>query len=291
MLLPLLRLTRPANLVTAIADVLAGMAIARYFLIPNADASPVGWLCLATVGLYGGGVVLNDVFDTDLDAVERPERPIPSGQVSRLTATVLGIVLLAGGIGAALLVNQQAGLVAISIAVAAVVYDRFGKHHAMLGPLNMGLCRGLNLLLGVSILSGAVAVWWWTGFIPIAYIAAITMISRGEVHGSQPVTLRLGGLLYAGVIGTIAAITQYRQQFGTAFPFLVTFGYLIFPPLWRAVKTPIGPNIGRAVQAGVLALIVMDAAWVAGFSSFPLALLVVCLLPLSRLLAKTFAVT
>ncbi len=291
MLLALLRLTRPANLVTAIADVLAGMAIARYFLIPNADAGPVGWLCLATVGLYGGGVVFNDVFDADLDAVERPERPIPSGAVSRTVATGLGLSLLLIGIVSAFMVNQQAGFVAIGTAVAALVYDRFGKHHALLGPLNMGLCRGVNLLLGVSILPDAVFAWWWVSVVPIVYIAAITMISRGEVHGGQSITIRLAGLFYAGVIGIIGAVTQYRHQFGTAFPFLLMFGYLIFPPLWRAVRQPIGPNIGRAVQAGVLALIVMDAAWVAGFSSFPLALLVVCLLPLSRLLARVFAVT
>jgi hypothetical protein len=291
MLLALLRLTRPANLVTAIADVLAGMAIARYFLIPNAEAGPVGWLCLATVGLYGGGVVFNDVFDADLDAVERPERPIPSGAVSRGAAAGLGAGLLAIGIVSAFMVSQSAGLLAVGIAVAALVYDRFGKHHALLGPLNMGLCRGLNLMLGISIMPGAVAVWWWVGGIPIVYIAAITMVSRGEVHGGQPLTLRLAGLLYAGVIGTIGAITQYRQQFGTAFPFLLIFGVLIFPPLWRAVREPIGPNIGRAVQAGVLSLIVMDAAWVAGFAGFELALLVVCLLPLSRLLARAFAVT
>jgi UbiA prenyltransferase family len=291
MLRALLTLTRPANLVTAIADVLAGMAIARYFLIPNAEAGPVGWLCLATVGLYGGGVVFNDVFDADLDAVERPERPIPSGRVSRSAAAGLGAGLLAVGIVSAFLVNREAGLVAIGTTLAALLYDRFGKHHAVLGPLNMGLCRGLNLLLGVAILPGAVEVWWWTALIPLAYIAAITLISRGEVHGGQPVTLQIAGLLYAGVIGTIAAIAQHRQQVGTAFPFLLVFGYLIFPPLWRAARQPIGPNIGRAVQAGVLSLIVMDAAWVAGFAGFELALLVVCLLPLSRLLARAFAVT
>ena len=76
----LLSLTRPANLVTAIADVLAGMAIAGYFRVYDPAPAPVGWLALATVGLYGGGVVFNDVFDAELDAVERPERPIGHGR-------------------------------------------------------------------------------------------------------------------------------------------------------------------------------------------------------------------
>ena len=286
-----LSLTRPANLVTAVADVLAGMAIAGYFLEAAPAPAPVGWLCLATVGLYGGGVVFNDVFDAELDAVERPERPIPSGTVRKPVAATLGIALLTLGICAAFLVNPTAGLLAVGIAVASLVYDRFGKHHNALGPLNMGLCRGLNLLLGVSVLPHQVMPWAWVGLVPIAYIAAITMISRGEVHGGSRTTLRVAGLLYALVIGCVAALAQRQQQLGTALPFLLLFGYYIFPPLWRAVKEPVGRNIGRAVQAGVLSLIVMNAAWVAAFASFPLAFLVFCLLPLSRLLAKVFAVT
>lgn len=287
----LLSLTRPANLVTAVADVLAGMAIAGYFMLPEPAATPVGWLALATVGLYGGGVVFNDVFDAELDALERPERPIPSGVVPKQTAVLLGIGLLIVGIVASFLVNQTAGFLAIGIAVASLVYDRFGKHHSWLGPINMGLCRGLNLLLGVSILPEQVMPWIWVGLVPIAYIAAITMISRGEVHGGSQVTLRVAGLLYALVIGCVAALAQRQQQLGTALPFLFLFGYYIFPPLWRAVKEPVGRNIGQAVKAGVLSLIVMNAAWVAAFASFPLAFLVFCLLPLSRLLARVFAVT
>ncbi|MCK8491265.1 MULTISPECIES: UbiA-like protein EboC [Spirosoma] len=287
----LLSLTRPANLVTAIADVLAGMAIAGYFLIPNPPPAPVGWLTLATVCLYGGGVVFNDVFDAELDAIERPERAIPSGLVSKNTATLLGTVLLLVGIIASFMVNQTAGFLALGIAVASLVYDRFGKHHNWLGPVNMGLCRGLNLLLGISVIPEQVMPWAWVGLVPIAYIAAITMISRGEVHGGSPTTLRAAGLLYALVIGCVAALAQQRQQLGTALPFLILFGYYIFPPLWRAVREPVGRNIGMAVRAGVLSLIVMNAAWVAAFASFPLAMLVFCLLPLSRLLAKIFAVT
>ena len=291
MLKALLSLTRPANLVTAVADVLAGIAIAGYFLLPDPAIAPIGWLSLATVGLYGGGVVFNDVFDAELDAVERPERPIPSGVVRKGTAIGLGIALLAVGVIASFVVNQTAGLLAIAIAVASLVYDRFGKHHSWLGPINMGLCRGLNLLLGISILPDQVLPWLWIGLVPIAYIAAITMISRGEVHGGSPVILRIAGLLYALVIGCVAALAQQQHQLGTALPFLLLFGYYIFPPLWRAVREPVGRNIGLAVKAGVLSLIVMNAAWVAAFASFPLAFLVFCLLPLSRLLAKLFAVT
>jgi hypothetical protein len=48
------------------------------------------WLVGATMCLYAGGVVLNDFFDRRLDAIERPERPIPSRRVSAASAAALG---------------------------------------------------------------------------------------------------------------------------------------------------------------------------------------------------------
>jgi 4-hydroxybenzoate polyprenyltransferase len=66
---------------------------------------------------------------------------------------------------------------------------------------------------------------------------------------------------------------------------------LIFKPLVNAISNPIGPNIGKAVKAGVLSLIVMDAAWVSVSGNIYLAIVVLCLLPISIKLAKIFAVT
>ena len=73
-----LELLRPANVTTALGDVLAGYAIAG---LGNLPALP--WLLGATVCLYAGGVVLNDVFDFEIDRRERPERPLPSGRIGR----------------------------------------------------------------------------------------------------------------------------------------------------------------------------------------------------------------
>src|SRR3954463_8694206 len=98
-----LELLRPANVVTAVADVLAGYAVAGR---GNHRALP--WLLAATVCLYAGGGVLNDVFDRTLDAVERPERPIPSGRVTASRAALLGGMLLAAGVALAAVASQAA---------------------------------------------------------------------------------------------------------------------------------------------------------------------------------------
>src|SRR5690348_4730424 len=101
---------RPANIVTAVADILAGIAIAGYFTSGERDISQVILLLLANVGLYGGGVVLNDFFDAALDAVERPERPIPSGLISKAEALLLGVLLLITGIVCASFVSSVSGI-------------------------------------------------------------------------------------------------------------------------------------------------------------------------------------
>jgi 4-hydroxybenzoate polyprenyltransferase len=282
------RLMRLANIVTAIADILAGVAIAGILF---EDLNSILLLVLSTIGLYGGGVVFNDVFDAELDRVERPERPIPSGLISTTEASILGVVLLLTGIVAAFLVSDTSGIIAIAITFFALVYDKWGKHQDVLGPVNMGLCRGLNLLLGVSISSGQLERYWWLAVIPIIYISAITMISRGEVHGGNRNILYASAVFYSMVILTICVIAFHQHHPIYIIPFVVGFAYMIFPPLFKAIKDPQGKLIGKAVKAGVLALILMDAAWAAAFGVPALAFGIVLLLPLSLFLARAFAVT
>src|SRR5687768_1435248 len=256
---------RPANIVTAISDILAGIAISGFFLSSPEDHSSVVWLILATMGLYGGGVVMNDVFDADLDAVERPERPIPSGLISRTEATTLGISLLVAGVVFAFLASVMSGILALVIAVAALVYDRWAKHDSVLGPLNMGVCRGLNLLLGISIIPASVADHWYLAIVPIIYIAAITMISRGEVHGGKKLTMYAAAVFYlAAMCGILYVSLQHGQIIGTLL-FILIWAFMVFLPLKNAITKPEGRLIGRAVKAGVLALILMNAAWASAF--------------------------
>ena len=284
---PYLQLTRPANLVTAVADILAGMAIGGL----KAEPAPVFWLIVSTLGLYGGGVVLNDVFDARLDAVERPERPIPSGKVPLRNAALLGASLLIAGIAAAFAFQAESGIVATAIALATVLYNRLAKHSKIFGPLVMGLCRGGNLLLGISAVWASVAVWWPLAFVPVVYIAAITLISQDEVHGGNRGYLILAGALYLAVHAAQGYIAFTLGTFYYTFAWILLHAFLIGKPLLAAIANPEGRLIGRAVKAGVLSLIIMNAAWCMAFGYWEAGLLVAALLPLSLFLGKLFAVT
>lgn len=286
-----LRMMRPANIVTSVADVLAGVGLSGYFMSDSTLLFPVLMLCISTMGLYGGGIVFNDVFDADLDRIERPERAIPRGEISLNEAKTLGIVLLMIGLVAAFAVSAQSGLIAFLIAVFALIYDKFAKDYSFLGPLNMGICRGLNLLLGISILAASLQDLYFLGLVPLIYIFSITMISQGEVHGSGRGKLFLGAFLYLIVITALAYHSWTRGELMFSILFIILFAYGIYKPLFVAVREPIGKNIGKAVKAGVISLILMDAAWASASGFQMMACLIAALLPLSLLLAKRFAVT
>ena len=296
------QLTRPANIVTAIADILAGFAASGAMVTLNSTplsawwqhphSASLGWLVLSTIGLYGGGVVFNDVFDADLDRVERPERPIPCGEASVRGATILASILLILGVVAALQVSILSAIIALAVATLAVLYDAWGKHQSLFGPLNMGLCRGGNLLLGVSAVPATVPHLWFLSLIPIIYIAAITMISRGEVHGGNRQALWSGVGMYSLVLAALFALAiTLSVSVEVIIPFLVLFGYLIYPPLIQALRVNEPRYIGLAVKAGVLSLIVLDATLAATFAGWVYGLAVLLLLPVSRWLATRFAVT
>lgn len=291
-----LRLTRPANVVTAVSDILAGVAIANAgMLFIATPMKPVVLLCMSSALLYAGGVVLNDVFDAELDKLERPERPIPSGLINKTSASFFGLILLLLGIACAAFSHvyllSTSTVLASAIAVAAVSYDRWAKHHPFFGPLLMGTCRGLNLMLGMSVVAHAAEMYWFIALVPVMYIFAITMISRGEVHGSGRMPLYIAALLYIFVVIAILLASLYMETMPITLLFAAFFVFMIFIPLQKAINKPEGPRIGKAVKAGVLSLIIMNAAWAAAVGNWKLALFIIALLPLSLLLARMFAVT
>jgi 4-hydroxybenzoate polyprenyltransferase len=288
---------RPANIVTALADILAGASAAAGFMMVSGTTGFLTTpsllvLLLSTFGLYGGGIVFNDVFDAELDARERPERAIPSGRVSKDYAALLGTFLFTIGIFFAAWVNTTAGLIAVAITICALVYDSKAKHHIVFGPLAMGSCRGGNLLLGAALMPESLAYLWPLAIIPVFYIGSITLISQGEVHGGS----RRTGILATAIVTAVAAVllllsftTGYALL--TAAPFVLLFGAVVIPAFTAAAFDPSPTSIKKAVKRGVISLIIMNSALAAGFAGFIPGLIVLALLPISYWFSKLFAVT
>ena len=290
-----LTLMRPANTITAISDIIAGVAIAGFLILPAGDFNAwpaIALLMLSTIGLYGGGIVFNDIFDYKADAITRPERILPRGLVTMREAKVLGGLLLTGGICAATAVSQQSGIIAAIVAALALSYDKISKHYPVIGPLNMGMCRGGNLMLGMSIHKDFALQHWYIGIIPIIFIAAITLTALKETAGRNKTTIMLAMVLDAlvvilfGVIGRTSGL-----DIMIALPFLLLWYGMNFIAKYRAYRENQPALIQKAVKTGVLSLIFLNASYVAGSAGWMYALPVLLLLPLCILLAKKFAVT
>jgi 4-hydroxybenzoate polyprenyltransferase len=265
--LGVLRLIRPPNVFTAFSDAAAGLLVLRGLGI----ALPAHALAIIAASgcLYLAGIVLNDVLDRDIDARERPRRPIPSGQVDLGFAAALGVGLLVVGVVIAWWIGRSAGLVALALAGSIVAYDA-GLKRTLLGPFVMGACRGLNVALAIS--TGlAIDARWPTIAIaaPVVlalYIEALKYIARDEVDGNTARRARtglvgLGALLIVAPIALLLASDLPRSAW--AWPWV---GYALYrawtnwAPVWKRHDAR---STGRAIGGGIMLIPLIDASFVA----------------------------
>lgn len=291
-----LELVRLPNLFTAVGDVVAGyLVVSRGAAVSWRDLS---LLIVASVCLYAGGVVLNDYFDRDVDRIERPERPIPSGRVHPRDALKLGARLLGLGCIFAVGVGIPSLLVAAILTGCIVLYDARGKRIEYVGSVNMGACRLLNVLLGASgVAVATVEPWLWLA-VPVAllvflYISAVTLLATGEVWGGNRT---ISALVFGAIVAVIGGVlwlgaTDRLAMPLLALPFLAIFAAATLTAAGRVVGAPTAPNIRRAIKVCILSLLLLDAAIAAGAGGLGyglgVALLIVPALYASRLYAVT----
>ncbi|MGD9856152.1 MAG: UbiA family prenyltransferase [Planctomycetaceae bacterium] len=190
-ILPFLQLCRLPTVFTAIADVFLGYLLVHRSLRSGTEQTVTDFLLLlgATSGLYLSGMVFNDVFDRRQDAAERPHRPIPSGRVSLRAAVLFGGSLMLVGLVCAAIVGWSTFVVAGMLAICVLAYDG-GLKRTPVGPVGMGSCRFLNLIMAAS--SDWLRfeqVWWrpqlWVAAGMGVYIAGVTWFARTEARHSS----------------------------------------------------------------------------------------------------------
>ena len=291
---PYVMLIRPANIITAISDILAGSAIAGYLVeLYTPSISKLTLLLLSTSCLYAGGIVFNDVFDINIDRSERPERPLPNGEISLKNAQIFGVTLFILGILFSYIVQFESGIIAFLISLMALIYNRYTKDYLVVGSLNMGFCRGLNLMLGMSILPRIIySNLIWICIIPIIFIAAITLTSKGEVLGNNKSAIFMALILDITVTGILLSIAILGWlDIWMAGPFILIWIGMNVKAKFKAIIKNNPEFIKMAVKMGVLSLIPLNASFVAGFGHWILGLCTLILLPVSIALAKRFSVT
>jgi len=268
-----LQLCRFPAVFTAWSDVVLGFLLTHTALAPlGAFAALIG----ASSGLYLGGMVLNDVFDRRCDAVERPGRPLPSGRVAVRDAVVFAGVLIAGGLASAAVLGMNTLAIALLLTLAVFLYDGVAKS-TVFGPLVMGSCRFLNVILAASGTGGRWTGPWqlpqlWVAAALGTYIVGVTWFARQEAGQSRRLPL-LGAtvVINAGLAaliglawGPFARSVSWSGEAdarGAGFV-MVVIALTINRRLAAAVTTPSPQRVQAAVRLMLLSLISLSASLV-----------------------------
>ncbi|HYV35028.1 MAG TPA: UbiA family prenyltransferase [Gemmataceae bacterium] len=293
-LLPYAQLLRIPNVFTAMAD------IAMAGLITGSLPQQMGpFLCLVVASscLYCAGMVWNDYFDYDQDLKERPFRPLPSHRISRGAAMRLGVVLFAAGIMFAILAGIvgdgfQSGplIVAILLVLAILLYDAWLKR-TFLGPVSMGLCRFLNVLLGLTVAVDGIPSWGFVLALVVGvYIVGVTWFARKEARLSKQLELAAAALvmltalplaLFLPALGRQQARGETVGQIGhLLFPYLlVAFGFWVGIPAAAAIRNTSPKYVQAGVKRAIIGLVVLDAVLATSLAGTVGLLVLVLLLP------------
>lgn len=292
-----LQLIRLPNVFTVLADTSAA------FLLVAGSFQPVAALVIvlsSVVCLYWAGMVLNDVWDVEVDREQRSTRPLAAGRIAVASANrfgwallIVGVVLaaacglvgrkLSGGEGA--VGGMLPGAVGLLLAIAIVLYDGPLKRMPI-APVAMGMCRFLSFLLGASAgMLATQAVSPIEGFpffenhvLAMAggfaiYIVGVTIMARGEAIGGQRgklgfgLAVTLAGLALLAYAPQMATATRFQMDINKGFPLLIAaLAANVTYRAGRAIMYPEPRNIQMTIKVAILMLIPLSAtiAFLAG---------------------------
>ncbi|MEO6738822.1 MAG: UbiA family prenyltransferase [Chthoniobacteraceae bacterium] len=283
-----LQLFRVPNLFTVPGDPLAG------FLIATGGRLDMRALCavLASLAIYAAGLAMNDLADFAEDKTDRPKRPLPSGAIPRNTAWFVTVNLTLFGLVLCYLAGPQTLLMGIGTVMGVVLYNFITKKIPVIGALNMGVCRGMSLLLGAAAGLGPdpqlldtaallariqpVVAATLIAFAPMSgqrffvfaigaallvaiYIAAVTNLARFETRKDYPKIARilpLASLLIGFVILKQATDTMLRDQSPALWLVAIMLCAMNTAEIMRDPPAPLPPRIGGFIRI----LPVMQAA-------------------------------
>ena len=259
-----LKLLRIAALPSALANVLIGFLLAHASWQPTI---PLVCLLLSSACLYLAGMVLNDVFDVEIDHQQRPSRPLPSDAISISLARNVGFGLLVFGPFFAIFASTTSLLIAVALATTVYLYDGPLKR-TVFAPVVMGSCRTLNILLGASTAVSIPGVVIWYAIAIGVFVAGITLLAKREAEETQSVSQLIPGsaLMFGGMLAmsytawTFAADNVVSPKLARSLPLAI--GFICLPILRRlalALSTASGPAVQATVITSLRSLIIFDA--------------------------------
>ena len=292
-----LQLVRAPNLFTVPGDPLAGYLLAAFGSVDRWIFYPLG----ASLCFYAGGLLLNDLADLKEDRAERPNRPLPSGSAHPVAVVIAMLLLFLGALTLCAAVGKWTLWTGAALLAAIVAYNGYNKRLPVVGALNMGLCRGLSLLLGATAVThGELSIPLMLhgrldhlaaalGLVTL-YIAAITHLARYETQAVAPVLAKwLPPLVLASGIAIFLPMVGGMNRPPTIALLVVAF-VLSVQATWRiadAAHQALPSAIGQFIRS----LLPLQAAFCAASGEMVGSLAaggLLLLWPISRAVSKQF---
>lgn len=214
----LFRITRPAN------SLVAGIAAIVAYLIATGTLVPQVLLLFAVVSLVtAAGNVINDYFDIEIDRVNRPDRPIPSGQVTPYQARTFAYALFLLGLMVCFFTNWLCIAIAVINSFLLVAYAARLKRMPLAGNLAVSYLAASMFLYGGALAGPAGLV----HVVPFAIMTFFVMLARelikdaedvlgDEASGAVTVPIRLGIqktvfiAIFCATMGAASSLVPYR---------------------------------------------------------------------------------
>ena len=226
----LVRLLRPINCSMMGLAVLIGGLITYDALLPL-GRSLLGFITAFT--LTGASMIANDYWDRSVDAVNAPERPIPSGLVSVKEALSYAILLIAIGLLSALTANLTCFMIAIISLAISLVYNMKGKQMGLMGNFMVSACIAAPLLYGGFVYKGLDVNLEGLGLL-LFFDSMVFLSNTGrevikgivDVEGDRVRNVQTIAIRFSPRIAAIVAILFYLSAVGLS----------VFPWLYRTVS-------------------------------------------------------
>lgn len=291
-----LLLIRLPNLFTLPSNIILGFILVSMFTMTITSIIQILMLLTISILLYCVGLVLNDLFDYEIDKKERPNRPLASGKISRKIAIILVTVLAIISLILSLLVSIITFSISVILLAIIFGYDKYLKN-TQAGPFTIAAARVTNIILGTTVNINSLenfpqnVILLFILTITFVYVSLIGFLSRYEVQGfSVKFRSYLIPAIIAGIVFSIALLNLIDLFKYESLLILALFSFMMARAINR-IQNKDSTGIQQAVKQMILSIIVLDSTFLTGIAGLEIGLPVLILLAPVLVLARKMYMT
>ncbi len=226
-----LEIMRPVNSVMVGVAIIVGAVITGGFSI-LANLLLLWYSFITGFTLTGASMTINDYYDKEIDTINEPDRPIPSGRISPRGAIIFTALLSITGLVSSWCISLETFTVALIAWIVMMLYSMWGKKTGFLGNLMVSTCIALPFVYG-GLLSNR--VWPSMSFSVLAFLSNTGReITKGivDVEGDKEAGVNtiavVNGSSRAADIATLFYLSAVASSVVPIYLDLVSYWYIPF---------------------------------------------------------------